>query len=56
MTTKENLRKCKITYTPKGEKEAIYYFHAGRTNLIKGYIQKLKKIWLFLHGRGAIKY
>ena len=23
----EKLRKCKITYTPKGEKEAIYYFH-----------------------------
>lgn len=23
----EKLRKCKIAYTPKGEKEAIYYFH-----------------------------
>ncbi len=26
MTTKK-LRKCKMAYTPKGEKEAIYYFH-----------------------------
>ena len=23
----EKLRKCKMAYTPKGEKEAIYYFH-----------------------------